>query len=542
MVYKKLIESNITKFSLTRLPKLLKSNNTNTVSFYSSRGELIVKNFSEVDKDVQKVIEKQNRHFKNTDKHSLQVLIMGKPSYYWLIAALACFYQGFEVISFPETLNDYESQNCLVDIDFSFCFLDENFVDFSMYKNVPKLLLNEELIKNDKESSNSFYDVIPQPNVIAFTSGTTSALKLKAFHINTKSTECFFNSFTSIYSLTHNDKWAVCHSFSHIVHFEYVLGGLFWGLNLIIAEPVQILFDCKKLKPNVLVTVPAVYQQLVSFIRAKIPSKGERAKELEEYFKQDITEENITKFRNHLIPEVADIIGNQFKMMLIGTAPSSLDLKKFLILCGLPIYEGYGMSETNMLTCNTPDEYKLGSAGVAWPGVKIRIEDDQLKVQLDFKRSYRYINASTTENNEVFEENGWINTGDISRIDDNFIFITGRSKDTIITDRGKNINPNPIEQTIKFRLGAEHVVLYGDNRPFVIAIISFSPDKVINKDFIDNEISKLNKGLGLHERIKNLVILQEDFSIENGLITRSGKVRRNLVWKKYMKEIEECYV
>jgi long-chain acyl-CoA synthetase len=183
----------------------------------------------------------------------------------------------------------------------------------------------------------------------------------------------------------------------------------------------------------------------------------------------------------------------------------------------------------------------LGSVGVAWPGVELKLENNELKARLQFKRSIGYLNAGTVEARSVFEDTGWINTGDVSAIEHNFIFIKGRTKDTIITDRGKNINPNPIEEKLRYGLDVSHVVLYGDNRSYLIALISLKLDQIITKDEIAAKIDSFNLNLGEHEKIKNFILTNQPYTIENGLMTRSGKIRRKLIWEKYKKEIDECY-
>lgn len=525
---------------LRALPVRLKNNSDNAIRYYMENGEFVEKKFSQIHDDILIIIEKfakLNIYCGSGD----YVLIMGNPSYEWVVAALAGFYMGKKVIAFPETLSDEEAINCLTGLHFSICFIDEKYNNYVAFEGHTKILLSNMLTEELELKDNYIISEIPQPKLVAFTSGTTSALKLKAFEINTESTEHFCHSFVSIYGLSHNDTWVVSHSFTHIVHFEYILSCLGWGMNIAIVTPTYLIWNFKKLSPSVVVTVPVVYQQLATFIRAKLPKSGKRADELDQHFLQNITENNGKTFLYKLLPEVKDILGDTLKMMLIGSAPSSDELKRFLLLCGLPIFEGYGLSETNMLTCNTPNEYYFGSVGVAWPGVNLKVENKELKVKLDFERSYGYLNADKDEQKEVYEDTGWINTGDVSLLKGNYVFVSGRTKDTIITDRGKNINPNPIEEKICYGLNAAHVVLYGDNRSYIIAIIALKSNQILDNKEISDVLNDINTSISEHEKIKNYVITKDEWTIENGLVTRSGKVRRKLIWEKYRSEIEECY-
>ena len=129
----------------------------------------------------------------------------------------------------------------------------------------------------------------------------------------------------------------------------------------------------------------------------------------------------------------------------------------------------------------------------------------------------------------------------MSLLKGNYVFVSGRTKDTIITDRGKNINPNPIEEKICYGLNAAHVVLYGDNRSYIIAIIALKSNQILDNKEISDVLNDINTSISEHEKIKNYVITKDEWTIENGLVTRSGKVRRKLIWEKYRSEREECY-
>ena len=229
-----------------------------------------------------------------------------------------------------------------------------------------------------------------------------------------------------------------------------MLGGLGWGYDVALTDVVNVLMNGAQLRPSVLVTVPSVYEQLANQIRRRFPKSGARAEELERLLQQSLVDAKGDLVRRPIIPEAVSVVGDRLKMMLIGAAPSSVALQGFLMKIGLPLFEGYGMSETNMIACNTPGHARAGTVGRAWPGVEMRLDEEGVvQVMLNFRRSDQYLNISKEENVKTFMREGWINTGDLGEIEDGFLRIVGRKKEIIITSGGKNVNAAAIEAQLR---------------------------------------------------------------------------------------------
>ncbi|MBJ7472845.1 MAG: AMP-binding protein, partial [Solirubrobacteraceae bacterium] len=233
----------------------------------------------------------------------------------------------------------------------------------------------------------------------------------------------------------------------------------------------------------------------------------------------------------------------------------------FFTACGVPLMQGYGMTETATATsCCTPDDNKLGSVGKPLPGVEVKIADDgELLVHGSNVFQGYYNNPEATA--ETLE-NGWLHTGDLATVDeDGFVFITGRKKDIIITAGGKNLTPANIEAELKLSPIISQAVMHGDRRPYPVALITLDPEtapqwaeqqglptdlaslskeqKVI--DEIQRVLDGANENYAPVEQIKKFAILPADFTQETGELTPTLKVKRNVVENMYAAELDALY-
>lgn len=266
----------------------------------------------------------------------------------------------------PETLTNEEAIQSLAGISADLALTAERMASFSVFSDIPRVSLQglSERIPGQRTPK---LDKSPRMSVIAFTSGSTSGAKLKAFRVDLESVPAFTDAFTALFGITRNDLWVVCHSFTHIVHLEYVLGGLGWGYDVALTDVVNVLMNGAQLRPSVLVTVPSVYEQLANQIRRRFPKSGARAEELERLLQQSLVDAKGDLVRRPIIPEAVSVVGDRLKIMLIGAAPSSVALQGFLMKIGPPLFEGYGMSETYMIACNTPGHARAGTVAGLGP-------------------------------------------------------------------------------------------------------------------------------------------------------------------------------
>lgn len=232
------------------------------------------------------------------------------------------------------------------------------------------------------------------------------------------------------------------------------------------------------------------------------------------------------------------------KICLSGAAALPGTTSKFFKAIGLPICEAYGLTETMAFShASSPEHWKLGSVGVAMPTAEAKIADSG-EVLLRSPCLMQGYYKEPLKTQEVIDEEGFFHTGDLGRIDeDGFLFITGRVKDIFKTSKGKYVTPVPIEATLEPELGVEHLCVIGDGLPAPIAVAS-----VYNKEFQDKEgyraeaeqlLLKVNNTLETHEKLAKLILVNEEWSPENGLITPTLKIRRQSIEAHYKQRLDK---
>ena len=254
--------------------------------------------------------------------------------------------------------------------------------------------------------------------------------------------------------------------------------------------------------------------------------------------------------------------GGNLRIVSSGGAPLSKALAEFFWTVGIPIYQGYGLTETSPIVSSNYPENRTGSSGKPIPNVLVRVaEDGEILVKGPCVMQGYYKNPEATR--EVLSEDGWFSTGDIGYVDkDNYLFITDRKKDLIKTAAGKFVAPQPIENALKTSPYILNAMVVGDKRKFIVALIVPNAATVAAKAadqgikfannaelaahpwvhaLIDSEVKRLTIHLARYETIKRFALLPEDFTFDNGSLTFTLKLKRRVVEKQYADIIESLY-
>lgn len=253
--------------------------------------------------------------------------------------------------------------------------------------------------------------------------------------------------------------------------------------------------------------------------------------------------------------------GGRLKLCCCGGAPLDKTINEFFWAIGIPVFEGYGLTETSpAISFNSFENIRFGSVGVALKQTEIKIATDGEILVKGPQVMLGYYNdpAATAE---VLEK-GWFKTGDIGKLENGFLHITDRKKELIITAGGKNIAPQPIENELKMDKYVSSAFVYGDRKPYLTALLvpnlerllEVAKEKHINyydlDDLVMNEqvnrlfeqrVADINARLAPYETIKKFVLLSHDFSIEGGELTPTLKLRRKVIYEKYRQKIEDLY-
>jgi long-chain acyl-CoA synthetase len=332
--------------------------------------------------------------------------------------------------------------------------------------------------------------------------------------------------------------------------------------------------------PTFFLAVPRVWEKFEAALRGKLAeATGVKAKlaswaretELEAFKEEMRTGRPVSSFSRTLanklvISKIKEALGlDQLQVALSGAAPISVSTLEFFASIGLPIHEGYGMTETSAFASVQPyGKLRFGTIGKPLPGVEAKIADDgEIMLRgLNMVKGYHRLPDKTEE---LYDQDGWMHTGDLGAIDeDGYISITGRKKDLIITAGGKNVAPSEMEGYLQSIPGVGQAVVVGDRQPYLCALIVLDPEalpalevaagvsglgSVENaarnpaiKRFVEEQTQEAcNAKVARYQTIKKIRILPTVFSVDGGELTPTLKVKRNIVGEKYAAEIASFY-
>ncbi len=366
---------------------------------------------------------------------------------------------------------------------------------------------------------------------------------------------------------------------SHVLERMVMFSYLYAGATVAFAESVDtVAQNLLEVRPHIMVSVPRVFEKIYARVMDNVLSSSTLKKKIffwalkigRKYAQKDLAGEKIPailrfkrKIAHRLVfSKIIERTGGRVRFFISGGAPLAKDIAEFFYALGLVIYEGYGLTETApVLAVNRPGALKFGTVGPPIPEVEIKIAPDGeiLARGPNVMKGYYKKEEAT---HEVFE-GGWFHTGDIGYLDeDGFLVINDRKKDLIVTSGGKNVAPQPIENLLKTSPYISTVVVIGDRRRFISALvvpnfekleelarsrgISFSSRQELVRNpeivaFVQAEIDRLTGNLASYEKIKKIALLDRDLEIEKGEITPTLKVRRATVENRYRELIESLY-
>lgn len=244
--------------------------------------------------------------------------------------------------------------------------------------------------------------------------------------------------------------------------------------------------------------------------------------------------------------KIRERLGGKLRIAASGAAPLGKELAEFYGAIGMPLHEGYGLTEGGVVTLNPLGSPRFGSIGKPLPNIELKLaEDGELMIKGPCNFSGYFNDPVSTA---AVLRDGWLYTGDIAQIDaDGFVYITGRKKELIVSSNGKKIYPARIESLFKTDPVINQVVLIGDKLPFVTALITINVQSLdsVKEDLdghVKKTVAKVNKQLPAFEQIRKFKILEKDFSIETGELTPTMKVRRSRVLENYRSVVSELYM
>ncbi len=360
----------------------------------------------------------------------------------------------------------------------------------------------------------------------------------------------------------------LAHAFAKLVQFVVIdTGGTvaYWE-----KDPQKIVPNLMEVQPTSFPSVPRMFEKIYTLATSSAEDRaqleravrvGVKVRELQAAG-QAVPPElqaGFDRAEEKLYADVRSIFGGRIRQCVTGAAPIAPEILEFFYACGIPVMEGYGMTETSTVaTANVPHDFRFGSVGKPLSRVDARVAEDGellLKGANIFKGYYK--DEQATRETLI---DGWLHTGDIGRIDeDGFVYITGRKKDIIITAGGKNITPTNLENGLKQNRYISQALVVGDRRPYLVALVTVDPEEAPGfaerhslsveevpssqamREEVQRAVDEVNARVGPVEQIKKFTILPHDFTQETGELTPTLKVKRNVVGHKNGDAIEALY-
>ena len=341
------------------------------------------------------------------------------------------------------------------------------------------------------------------------------------------------------------------HSYEHTVQFAQIAV----GAKVFYSEKIEKLLDnISEAKPTIMTAVPRFYQNLYNKINISMKkAKGFRSKLIRLTInlgkkkllnqKMSFSEKLMNAIVNLLVrKKIKKQFGGNLKAFVSGGGALDKEIGEFLNAIGLPTLQGYGLTETSpVVSCNPINKIRVETVGPPFKGNNVKIAEDGEILVKGENVMLGYWNKKEETENVI--KNGWLYTGDIGEIDpnDGYLKITDRKKDIIVSAGGDNVSPAKIENQLSNFSEIEQVMVYGDAKNYLVALIVPSKEFSEEREKISEIVNRINNNLTLVEKIKKFEIIRESFSIENGLLTPTMKVKRNKVIEKYKNILENFY-
>lgn len=531
-----------------------------------------------------------------------RVAILAETSHHWLIMDLAILCLGGITVPFYPTWPSNYILDLLKRSKAKVCFFStlkqlEKVLPYrSELKNIDFLITREkchkevlsydelkELGKRYKEEvKDDFREraYILNPDQLAtiiFTSGTTGIPK--GVMLTHKNIVCNVEEALKLFDIGPKDLTLSFLPLSHILERMVTYAYLKAGATIAYARSLETLAeDLLILKPTIFVSVPRLYEKIMSTIKEKVEGKKIReriflksmevAKQIAFCIEKNEAPSLGLKLKKTLFNlivyrKIYNNLGGRLKFCISGGAPLNRDILSFLLGAGITIYEGYGLTETSpVISANYKNNLKIGSVGKVFKNLEVKIDEDGeilVKGPSVFK-GYLDDPISTAE---AFAPGGFFRTGDIGYIDkEGYLFITDRKKDIIITAGGKNIAPQPIENKIKEKKGVSFAVIIGDKKPYPVCLIvpefnflkewakkkgigELREEELITnpevKNYYFNLVEEATRDLASYEKPKKVGLIPEEFSIEKDYLTPTLKVKRKKIEEKFSFLIDSLY-
>lgn len=464
-------------------------------------------------------------------------------------------------IDSQERLKDIEKENShLTFITHNFCIKEPNFYNFDEILVIGKQICDSTGFTPFQANPDDIFSII-------YTSGNTGTPK--GVMLSHKNIVSQLHDINKLINLPKSEVALSLLPLAHIFERTVMSYYLSRGISIYFVDDVLNVANLMKVvKPTIMTVVPRLLEKIFNKIKAQILEKPFFSRVIASLAFSYALKDNLDKssilfkiYDKLVYSKFREIFGSRVDKLVSGGAPLSKDIALFFVNIGVPVYQGYGMTEFSpVVSTNYPNANKVGSCGKVIPSAQIKInENNELLVRGD-SLMLGYLNQEQLTKNTI-DSDGWLHTGDVAYLDEEgYLFIKSRLKDIFKTSTGEYVNAVEIEQKLSKNRYIEFAVVISQNRKYTTALLFVDKEKYenakklnrnltieeyYNKDDIlkniSNHINSVNSGLNKWEKIVNYKILTNDISIETGELTPSMKISRSKIEEKYANIINSMY-
>ena len=534
------------------------------------------KSFSYSWNEINNKIKNLSKYLINQISKNDRCVLLSENRPEWLISDLAIMNAGGVTVPLFTTysendykyiINDCKPKVCIVSNEEQYKkiknYINDEIILISISKFDQDVVSFEEIFENSFNDNSlkidqlkNLYNTNIKRNDLAciiYTSGTTGNPKGVMLSHGGILSNCE-GAKEILYSLIKDDKpvfltWLpLSHSYEHTVQYIQIL----FGAKVYYAESLEKLLPNMAIaKPTIMTAVPRFYQNLYNKIFLNFSKqKGFKKKLIENTISLGI--KKLNKEKLHFTEKIIDFLceklvrkkikqqfGGKLKAFVSGGGALDQKIGEFLNSIGLPTLQGYGLTETSpVVSCNVPGKIKIETVGPPFKTNEVKIAEDGEILVRGENVMLGYWNMKKETENII--KNGWLHTGDIGEITkDGNLKITDRKKEIIVNLGGDNISPSKIENLLCLNEKIKQSYVYGDKKTYLVALVVSESDE--NKKEIENYLENLNKSLSSVEKVKKFMLIKEEFTIENGMLTPTLKLKRKKILEKYKEHLEKLY-
>jgi long-chain acyl-CoA synthetase len=509
---------------------------------YYDSNKKSVKKFREVFADVITVAAYLSWIHVNKGK---RVGIMGKNSYEWIVIDLACVISG--VITIPFDISKKHDVNDTIET-YNLSLLLHHLPDEDLgYYDDDRVCSFNRFVKEAFESiashKNNILPVSYDSNdVFTVISTSGSSGNSKYIEVRKKSFDHLISGTQNLFQFKNDDRFLVFLPLNIYLERCYIYAAILLDFHVILT-PLEYLFhSIQHDKPSVIIGIPYFFENFHNVFLQRISERMSYKIILRSYL--GLKKIGLAFLFNNRFKPFIKAWGGNIRYLLTGAAPIQQSTLKFYQDMGITLYEGYGMSEIGgMITLNSPGNVRLGSVGKPFPGKEVVTDEEgQILVKSEFNANTSYLKSTPLENERTYLGNYTVATGDLGYLDkDGFLYINGRKKDLIILSTGKKIHPTYIEEQVMDSGFFKHCIVYGDSRPYLVALLIPKSKSASDFKWVKSEIDRVNMSLTAEERIGNFYTTHDEFTVDNSLLTSTLKINRQNVIRRYEDQFINMY-